>query len=177
MALAHQGRVDLGIALPAARQPAAIAIGPRDRATDFAERQHGGERTPGLPAAGDLAAIAIAAGLPVLRRIDAFQPQLLAEQPQRIAVYRLGRSGKIAATAQPVLQNGPRNRQKQKESKGYDEVDGPADPPPAERSVTACPESEARHQHKLNDFQLIMASRGARVRHRSGTFAFEPCRN
>ena len=161
MALTDQGGVDLGVALPAARQPAAIAIGPRDRAADIAERQHGGERAPRLPAARDLAAIAIAAGLPVLRRVNPFQPQLFAEEPQRIAVDRLGRSREIAAAAQPVLQHGPGYRQKQKESKGYDEIDRAADPAPAERSVTACPESEARHQHKLNDFQLIMASRGA----------------
>ena len=67
----------------------------------------------------------------------------------------------IAAAAEAVLQHGPGNRQKQKESKGYEEVDGAADTAPAERSVVACPESEARHQHKLNDFQLIMASRVA----------------
>lgn len=161
MPLTDQGRVDLGVALPATCQPAAIAIGPRDRAADIAERQHGGKRAPRLPAAGDLAAIAIAAGLPILGRVDAFQPQLLAEQPQRIAVDRLGRSDEIAAAAEAVLQHGPGNRQKQKESKGYEEVDRAADTAPAERSVIACPESEARHQHKLNDFQLIMASRVA----------------
>jgi two-component system, cell cycle sensor histidine kinase PleC len=163
MALTHQGRVDLGIALAAARQPSAVAIRPRHRAVDIAARQHGGESAPSLPTAGDLAASAVAAGLPVLRRVDALQAQLLSQELQRIAVDCLGCSRDAATRAETILQNGASDRQKQKESKGYDEVDGPADPPPAERSVIACPESEARHQDKLNDFQLIMASRSATV--------------
>ena len=123
IALPHQRRVDLGIALPATCQPTAVAIGARNRATDIAQRQHGGERAPCLPPAGDFAAIAVAAALPVFRRVDALQAQLLAEKPERIAVDRLGRSREVAATTEPILQDGACNRQKQNETKGYGEVD------------------------------------------------------
>jgi two-component system cell cycle sensor histidine kinase PleC len=161
--LAHQGGVDLGVALPAARQSAAIAVGPRDGAADSAKSQHGGKGAPRLPPASDIAAVPVATVLPVFRRIDALQSQLFAKKPDRIAVDRLRCSREAATAAEPVLQDGAGNGQKQKESNGYDEIDGSADPPPAERSVVACPESEARHQDKLNDFSPIMASRGATV--------------
>lgn len=74
MAVPHQRRVDVGIALSAARKTAAVAVGLADLATRRTARQHRLQGTPRLAPAGHRPAIARSAALAILGRVDAFQP-------------------------------------------------------------------------------------------------------
>jgi two-component system cell cycle sensor histidine kinase PleC len=166
MALAHQRRVDIGLALPATGEAAAVAVGLADLAMRHAARQQRLQGAARLTSAGDLAAIARGAALAVFRRVDSFKPQLLTKQPHRIAVDRLGRPDELPCRAKPVLQDRAGQSEKAEQAERHDEVDRPADTAPAEGSIAGATESEGSHQEELNDLVSMMASR---TPHAAGT--------
>jgi hypothetical protein len=158
MPLPDQARIDVGLALAAQGQAAPVAIDLADLAGDEALRQQRLERTARRPAAIDGATRRIGTALAELGRVEALQPQLLARQPQRIAVDRAGGADQSPGRAEAVLQNRAGDRQQANDSKGYYEIDGAADPPPAEGAEFRPCESKARHQEELNDLPTMMAS-------------------
>src|SRR6478752_9943804 len=111
MALPHHRGVDIGLALPAACEAAAVAIDPADVAGDETAPDQRQQGTAGGTAAIHIPARAVATALAEFRGIDAFEPELFAIQPQRIAIDRLGGSGKHAGGAKLVLQDSAGNRQ------------------------------------------------------------------
>lgn len=159
MALAHQRGIDIGLALPAASETAAIAIGLADLALRHAARQHRLQGAARLATAGNLATVTRGAALAVFGRIDSLQPQLLAEQPDRIAIDRLRRSRELPRRTEPVLQDRAGEAEKAEQTKRHDEIDRPADAAPAEGSIAGATESEGCHQEELNDLVSMMASR------------------
>ena len=166
MALAHQRRIDIGIALPTAGEPAAIAVGLADLAMRLAARQHRLQRAARLAPARNRPAVAGSAALAVFGCVDAFQTQLFAEQPDRIAIDRLSRSREFARRPEPILQDRAGKPEKAEQAERHDEVDRPADAAPAERSIAGATESEGCHQEELNDLVSMMASRAL---HAAGT--------
>lgn len=147
LAVADERGIDLGLALAAAGEAAAIAVRPRDGAGDIAARQHVGEHTARLSPTGDIAAAPIAAGLAVFGRVYALEPQFLTSESEGIAVDRLGCTGQDFGSPQPILQNRAGHRQKADEAERHDEIDRATDAPPAKWAMTIRPDSETRHQH------------------------------
>ena len=159
MAFAHQRRVDVGAALPAAGEPAAIAISLADLATRHAARQDRLQGAARLAPAGDRPAVTRGAALAVFGRIDPLQPQFLAEQAHRIAIDRLSGPHELPSRAETVLQDRAGESEKAEQAERHDEVDRPADAAPAEGSIAGATESEGCHQEELNDLVSMMASR------------------
>ncbi len=159
MTLAHQRRVDIGIALPAAGKAAAVAVGLADLATRHAARQHRLQGAPRFAPAGDGPAVPRRAALAVFGRVDSLQPEFLAEQAHGIAIDRLSRPHQLARRAETVLQDRTGEREKAEQAERHDEIDRPADAAPAEGSRTRATKSEGCHQEELNDLVSMMTSR------------------